>query len=206
MNTGTPLFQDAQPTVATGAPSATQMYEAARLQQSTLRAQLDQLQSERRQLHSQLQTARNAADSKGLEAQITALDASIADVRKQVTASDALVANRAGIPGVEVQQRASNDDIPPGAMVISGLGMAMVVLLPFSIAMARRIWMRSAASATPALPADVTNHLARLERGIESVAIEVERIGEGQRFVTQLLNASDKRRQLQAQPVEPPRG
>jgi hypothetical protein len=34
--------------------------------------------------------------------------------------------------------------------------------------------------------------LARVERAVESIAIEVERIGEGQRYVTKLLNESTK--------------
>ncbi len=34
--------------------------------------------------------------------------------------------------------------------------------------------------------------LARVERAVESIAIEVERIGEGQRYVTKLLNESAK--------------
>jgi hypothetical protein len=55
----------------------------------------------------------------------------------------------------------------------------------------------------PALPPDISDRLSNMERGIESVAIEVERLGEGQRFVSQLLAESDRRRQMQALPVEP---
>jgi hypothetical protein len=40
----------------------------------------------------------------------------------------------------------------------------------------------------PALPPDVTARLERMEQAIDSIAIEVERISEGQRFTTKLLS------------------
>jgi len=39
----------------------------------------------------------------------------------------------------------------------------------------------------PALPADVAMRLERMEQALDSIAIEVERISEGQRFTTKLL-------------------
>mgnify|MGYP003337610934 CR=1 FL=1 len=66
-------------------------------------------------------------------------------------------------------------------------GMFMfIVLLPMSIAFARRIWRRSA-KATVVLPPEMADRMASLERGLDAVALEIERIGEGQRFLTQAL-------------------
>lgn len=39
----------------------------------------------------------------------------------------------------------------------------------------------------PASPPDVTQRLERIEQAVESIAVEVERISEGQRFTTKLL-------------------
>jgi len=39
----------------------------------------------------------------------------------------------------------------------------------------------------PSLPPDVTARLERMEQAIDSIAVEVERISEGQRFTTKLL-------------------
>jgi hypothetical protein len=39
----------------------------------------------------------------------------------------------------------------------------------------------------PRLPAEVLARLERMEQAIDSVAVEVERISEGQRFTTKLL-------------------
>ncbi|MGE5730185.1 MAG: hypothetical protein ACM34L_16385 [Gemmatimonas sp.] len=47
--------------------------------------------------------------------------------------------------------------------------------------------MRELSLTKPTLaPSD--ERLARLEQAVESIAVEVERIGEGQRFVTKLMN------------------
>ena len=37
------------------------------------------------------------------------------------------------------------------------------------------------------LPAEVTSRLERIEQAVDAIAIEVERISEGQRFTTKLL-------------------
>jgi len=42
--------------------------------------------------------------------------------------------------------------------------------------------------ATAALPKDMTDRLTRMEAGIDAMAVEVERISEGQRFTTRLLS------------------
>jgi hypothetical protein len=39
---------------------------------------------------------------------------------------------------------------------------------------------------TPAIPLDLTNRLARIETAVESIAIEVERISENQRYLTKM--------------------
>ena len=64
-------------------------------------------------------------------------------------------------------------------------GSLSLVLFPIVRAWARRIDGRER---TPgALPSDATARLDRIERAVESVALEVERISEGQRFVTKVL-------------------
>ena len=59
-----------------------------------------------------------------------------------------------------------------------------VVLAPLARALGKRIEHRGAA---PRIPSEVTDRLERMEQAIDSIAIEVERISEGQRFTTRLL-------------------
>ncbi len=57
-----------------------------------------------------------------------------------------------------------------------------VVLFPIARAFARRMDRQER------IPPDVTARLERMEQAIDSIAIEVERISEGQRFTTKLLS------------------
>jgi hypothetical protein len=66
---------------------------------------------------------------------------------------------------------------------------------PIARAFARRI---DRDSARPKLPSEVTERLERMEQAIDSIAVEVERISEGQRFTTKLL--AEKSNQLEGEP------
>jgi hypothetical protein len=70
----------------------------------------------------------------------------------------------------------------------AGLMFAFIfaVLMPISIAMARRLW--KGRPVIPPLPdATIAPRLDRLEQAVDAIAIEIERVSEGQRFVTKIL-------------------
>ena len=75
----------------------------------------------------------------------------------------------------------------PGAFFIAlaALISATVVLSPIARALGRRI--ENHAKAPPLPNASQDARFDRLEQAVDAVAIEVERIAEGQRFVTKLL-------------------
>jgi hypothetical protein len=64
------------------------------------------------------------------------------------------------------------------------VAIVMVGLLPIFRAVAKKIER----GAQPGMSQDVELRLERIERAVEAVAIEVERISEGQRFTTKLLS------------------
>ncbi len=74
-------------------------------------------------------------------------------------------------------------------IVIPIAGMVMVVVLsigvPLVVALIRK-WERQA-KARPVEDSDTTQRLERIEQAIEAMAIEVERVSEGQRFVSRLM-------------------
>lgn len=83
-----------------------------------------------------------------------------------------------------------NEDIviPIAGMITS---VVMVLGLPLVIVHARKLWKKdSDSSAHTSLATD--HRLERIEQAIDAMAVEVERISEGQRFVTKLL--SDRER------------
>ena len=74
-------------------------------------------------------------------------------------------------------------------VAIAGMITAVVIVLgiPMVIVHARKVWKRD--SATESTSSGPTDHrLERIEQAIDAMAVEVERIAEGQRFVTKLLS------------------
>lgn len=65
----------------------------------------------------------------------------------------------------------------------------MIPVTVIGVTMARA-WARKLerTPVQPAIPAEVTARLERMEQAIDSIAIEVERISEAQRFTTKLLS------------------
>ena len=76
----------------------------------------------------------------------------------------------------------------------------MAIGIPIAKAYARRLDERPRASA----PApDATARLERIEQAIDAIAVEVERISEGQRFTTKLLSERATLRDDAARPSAP---
>jgi hypothetical protein len=66
---------------------------------------------------------------------------------------------------------------------------ACAIILAIGVPLARAYSRRmDSESKNPRIPGEVNDRLARMEQAIEAVAIEVERISEGQRFTTKLLS------------------
>ena len=187
--------------IPAGSPQA--VYRALVSQREILGNQLSDAQRLRENLVGQLsESNQTPATRASLEKRIANADARIADLDKQIAQSDATVAQAAAVPGATVRPPQVPRTGPPDeAYVLTGMFM-FIVLLPMSIAFARRIWRRSA-RAEVTLPPEMSERMAHLERGVEAIAIEVERIGEGQRFVTQVLSERGDARALGAGAAEP---
>ena len=77
-----------------------------------------------------------------------------------------------------------------GPEIVVPLGaFATAIICAIGIPMARAYSRRMDSEArNPGLPREVTDRLERMEHALDSIAIEVERITEGQRFTTKLLS------------------
>ncbi len=183
-----------------GAPltSASSIYQGFRAQRRELGGQLEDLQNTRAGLARELGQLPAASDLRpGIVQRIAGFDAHIVAMDKQIADADAQVARAAAIPGAAVEPPRVRDPGPPeDAYVLGGLFM-IIVLLPLTIAYARRIWRRGAAVVT-AMPKEIGERMGRMEQVIEATAIEVERIGEGQRFLTRLFTEGNGLRALGA--------
>jgi hypothetical protein len=76
--------------------------------------------------------------------------------------------------------------IPFGAFATAAV---MGIGIPIARAYARRI---DSDSRQPKVPNEVMSRLERMEQSLDAVAVEIERISEGQRFTTRLLSESNR--------------
>jgi cytochrome c biogenesis protein ResB len=190
------VFVDGKP--LTSSPSA--VYQAMVKQREVLGDQMERLQDERRDISNRLGNEEHqltSADKAGLEKRLNTLDGRIEAMDKQLASADAQVASAAAIPGAVVERPPEVRHGPPEEVFILGGIFMFVAIMPLSIAYARRIWRRSAA-AVAALPQDIIDRFTQIDQAVESIAVEVERIGEGQRFITRVLSEQSKRPALEA--------
>jgi len=195
------------PVLAAGtraAPSASAIYEGFRAQRRELNNQLDELQSTRREITSQMEDVSSGAPERtALETRMTDLDSRIKTVDQMLATNALQLSQAAAIPGAVVEpprfvsQGLSSED----AYALGGLFM-VIVFLPLSVALARRIWRRSAAVVT-SFPRELAERLSRMEQAVEATAVEVERIGEGQRFLTRLFTEGEGARAIGAGAAQP---
>lgn len=172
---------------APGTASPRDVFRAAVAQRDELQRQLENLKGERRSVGNRLQSNNlSDVDRQGLEARLKSLDERIAGMDKQLAQADAQVAGAAGIPGAVVREPPTPRRGPPEEVYILGMVFLFAVAMPIAIGYARRLWKRGVQTVV-ALPAELGERLTRLEQAMDAIAVEVERVGEGQRYVTRLM-------------------
>ena len=167
-----------------GVPTTAAGIDALRRQRNELSNQLTSATDRRAELAQELRTADPAARA-GIISRMDVLDKRIVQLETDIAQTGRLLT--AAPAGVAMTQADS-----PGAFGLSSgqttavsIVFIIFVLCPLAIALARLLWRRS--KLPPSMPEATTQRLERMEQAIDTVAVEVERISEGQRFVTKLL-------------------
>jgi hypothetical protein len=95
-----------------------------------------------------------------------------------------------GTQVITIPPHAFDNTIPPQVEDISIMFFltigAIIIFLPLVRAFARRMDRRGGGTAQ--IPNEVSSQLAHLNQAVDAIALEVERISEGQRFTTRLLS------------------
>ena len=163
-------------------------WNALRQQRQEMSDQLTSAASRRRSLANQLDGLPAGAAREGVEARIRQLDARILRLEADIDATGQLITTAPAQilippPGPRVFGGALSEE----SFVILGGVFTVFVLGPLAIAWAVRMLRRS--RVVPPSPDAAANsaRLERIEQAVEAIAIEVERISEGQRFTTRLL-------------------
>ena len=185
-----------QAPVVAGTPEATvtqdptEAYRSIRAQRDVLRDQLGDLESKRLQIAQRLREGKvTGADRAGLEGRLQELDKQISQVDQQIAANERSLAQAAAVPGTSTEppRNENNNSGPnPGEIAVTGMIITGVLLFPVFFAWARRLWKRGSA-AVVSLPSEVLERFTRFEQALDTVAVEVERVSEGQRWVTKLM-------------------
>lgn len=83
---------------------------------------------------------------------------------------------------------------------------ASIVAVVIGRPMVKAIAAKAEADAkNPQLPTEIMNRFERMEQSLDAIAVEVERISEGQRFTTKLLSdVRDSAAQIPARSSAPP--
>jgi hypothetical protein len=183
-----------------GVPSTPQELAALKVRRSELSDQLQSATSRRNQLASRIRGA-EGVDRIGLEQRLQLLDRRILQLETDLAVTGEQLAstpaNLVAVPMVGVPNvRFRSGEMARGAAAVGSL-FTLLVFAPLAFAAARLMWRRAS---QPAAPRDTESaqRLARLETAVDSIAIEMERVAEGQRFLTRLLAESNGIGQLGA--------
>ena len=164
-----------------------------RARRSELSDQLESANSRRRSLAEQVRRA-DGVNKAGLESRLATLDQRILrlegeldQVGQQLASPQAAAYVAQTRPPMNFEPPRFSSNVDPEPIIICFI---LFVLSPVALSISRLIWKRGSRMSTqpPALRADAGERLERIEQGMDAIAIEVERVSEGQRFVTRLLS------------------
>jgi hypothetical protein len=153
-----------------------------------LSRQIQSARSRRTILAKQYETA-TGANRAGLEQQLGILDQRIAQLELDIAQ---VGVEKAQIPQTFTGAQSARFDFGPivgGSGGILFLLLAVFALLPVSFGVGRWFWRRSSRPAVPPGWSDAASRLERVEQALETIAIEVERVSEGQRFMSKIMAA-----------------
>jgi archaellum component FlaC len=170
------------------APQTPQDIIALQERRTELSNQLESVSERRAEIAEEIKTAEGGAKS-GLEQRMAVLDqrilqleTDIAETGRQLTSAPAGLIAASQNPFTEL-------GIDPHLVERVSILFTLFVLAPLAVGAAFLMFKRAFRPATrPEKPnGESTERMERLESAVDAIAIEIERISEGQRFVTRLL-------------------
>lgn len=159
---------------------------------AALRAQLADLKVQRAGLRAEWQGLRSQLNDMSMTNPARPpVQQKTADLGMQLANIDGNIARIQAQLGGETYTEQGTSQPPPldrnkGPIILAGIAMLTALAFPLVLARARRIWKGATPPVAPRDP-EVIARLDRLEAAVDTIAIEIERVSEGQRFVTKIL-------------------
>lgn len=170
------------------APMSREDVAALQARRELLSDQLVSANGRRRELSRQARAA-TGADKAGLEQRIGVLDARLARLETEIDETGKLLASA---PAAYTASQESKFTLGPKGQLDHNIVpivsvVSVFVLFPLALAYARILWRRGSAGMVAGPDRATAERLERMEQAMDAIAIEIERVSEGQRFVTRLL-------------------
>lgn len=149
--------------------------------------QVRSARSRRTELARQYERA-SGANKEGLAQQLQILDGRIAQLEVDIGYVGYL---KTQMPPAATTSQPPRFDFGPalgGLPSLLPIVLAFFLIFPLSTAATRWFWRRSRRPVTPPGWAEAADRLERVEQAVETIAIEIERISEGQRYVSRLIS------------------
>ena len=163
---------------------------------SDMSDQITSASSRRDETAAQLRNA-TGADREGLEGRLRLLDERILQLEADLAYTGRLLYGEPGVAGTSAPPPNFPRNDGPNETAI-GIVFTLFVLFPIALAFARLLWRRATGQAVARPSLESTQRLERVEQAVDSIAVEVERISEGQRFVTRILTEGSAQSVLNA--------
>jgi archaellum component FlaC len=158
--------------------------QALRDRRAEISNQLENVSSRRKGLADQLH-GKTGQDLAGLEQRIRILDDRIVQME-----TDLAVTGRQLTQGMTT---ATTSSPPPflgigadNAAMLGGM-FTMFVMAPFAFAITRRVWKRTTAQSVRHESTVSEERIQQLEQSVDAIALEIERVSEGQRYVARII-------------------
>lgn len=168
-------------------PRTRQEIDALSARRSELSRQLESAAARRGEIAGQLIHAEGTTRA-GLEQRLSVLDPRILQLESEVSEIGRLLGNAPAELLATTEERSFADLIEPHVVERVSVMFTLFVLAPLAVGAAFLMVRRALKPAAPRAPrGDSGERLERLETAVDAIAVEIERISEGQRFVTRLL-------------------
>jgi hypothetical protein len=186
---GTPTAAPGSFFITFRVPRTADEVAALRAQRNELSNQIENVRGRRNSLARAYERA-DGADKDGLEQQLRILDQRLTQMETDLAESGRALTNSPALStstGVPFQFF----NLGSGQVTAVSIIFVVCVLGPLAGSFGRLIWRRSSKPSVPPGWNDAANRLERLEQAVDTIAVEMERVSEGQRFITKIMTQRD---------------
>jgi hypothetical protein len=169
-------------------PMSARELEALKARRQELSNQLESVDGRRSQLMTEMKNTGDQTAIKGLEDRLALLDKRQLQLESDIATTGQQLSSASAGLAVTTHQP-SDGNLGPGQIVAISIVGIIFICAPLAFGLMKMLLRR--ASKSPVPPAALTETAQRLERlegAVDTIAVEIERISEGQRFVTKLLS------------------